>query len=183
MWYIELVQDSKTKMFNEPVDRSRPMVKSRACREYLRSGVSERFIGLVAWVASWGGIMLVHYYGIERRHPQDPTRLFDPIGTHRLPVVNWAGVTALFAGIFATWLFMYGILPATQGPIAVAMGGLDLSWLAGGLTSATAYAILGPRVHRRYATSTSSISTPEPVVAPKEQEPGRHLDATYGGVS
>ena len=140
-------------------------------------------IGLVAWVASWGGIMLVHYYGIERRHPQDPARLFDPIGTHRLPVVNWAGVTALFAGIFATWLFMYGILPATQGPIAVAMGGLDLSWLAGGLTSATVYSILGPRIHRRYATSISSISTPEPAVAPKEQEPGRHLDATYGGVS
>jgi toxin CptA len=37
-----------------------------------------------------------------------------------------------------------------QGPIAVALGGWDLSWLAGGLTSAAVYAILGPRQHIRY---------------------------------
>jgi toxin CptA len=40
-----------------------------------------------------------------------------------------------------------------QGPIAVALGGWDLSWLAGGLTSAGVYAILGPRAHIRYVTA------------------------------
>jgi hypothetical protein len=45
---------------------------------------------------------------------------------------------------------MYGLVPAMQGPIAVALGGWDLSWLAGGLSSAAAYAVLGPRVHRRF---------------------------------
>ncbi|NKX51310.1 cytosine permease, partial [Arthrobacter deserti] len=43
------------------------------------------------------------------------------------------------------------LLPATQGPIAVAMHGLDLSWLAGGLTSAAVYAAFGRSIHQRYA--------------------------------
>jgi toxin CptA len=45
---------------------------------------------------------------------------------------------------------MYGLIPIMQGPIAVALGGWDLSWLAGGVTSAGVYAILGPRQHIRY---------------------------------
>jgi toxin CptA len=45
---------------------------------------------------------------------------------------------------------MYGLVPAMQGPIAVALGGWDLSWLAGGLASATSYAILGPKMHRKF---------------------------------
>lgn len=107
-------------------------------------------IGLVAWVAAWGGIMLVHYFWLDKRWPGEPGRLFDAVGTKRLPGVNWAGVISLVAGIFATWLFMYGLIPIMQGPIAVALGGWDLSWLAGGLTSAAVYAILGPRQHIRY---------------------------------
>jgi toxin CptA len=122
-------------------------------------------IGLVAWVASWGGIMLVHYYVIDRRLPAGTDRLFDPIGTPRLPVVNWAGIGALASGIVATWLFMYGILPATQGPIAVAMHGLDLSWLAGGLTSAAVYAVFGSRIHQRYAAVPAPARHAEPVAA------------------
>jgi NCS1 nucleoside transporter family len=106
-------------------------------------------IGLVAWVATWGGIMLVHYYRIERGRIR-VARLFDPVGTPRLADLNWAGFTAFFAGIFATWLLMYGLLPIFQGPIAVAMGGVDLSWLAGGLTSALVYSILGPIAAAKY---------------------------------
>ncbi|MCQ9164461.1 MULTISPECIES: cytosine permease [unclassified Arthrobacter] len=107
---------------------------------------------LVAWVAAWGGIMLVHYFWVDKRKPVGVDRLFDPIGTKRLPVINWAGITALLVGIFSTWLFMYGVEPIMQGPIATAMGGIDLSWLAGGVVAAAVYAILGPRVHARYAT-------------------------------
>lgn len=109
-------------------------------------------VGLVAWVATWGGIMLVHYYLVERGQVS-VDRLFDPVGTRRLPDVNWAGYLAFFTGIVATWLFMYGLVPALQGPIAVAMGGVDLSWLAGGLVSAAVYAVLGPRVAARYPDS------------------------------
>ncbi|MDQ0029601.1 purine-cytosine permease family protein [Arthrobacter bambusae] len=106
--------------------------------------------GLVAWVAAWGGIMLVHYFWVDKRGPAGVERLFDPVGTRRLPAFNWAGITALLVGIFATWLFMYGVLPIMQGPVATAMGGIDLSWLAGGLVAAAVYGALGPRVHARY---------------------------------
>ncbi|MFJ2303643.1 purine-cytosine permease family protein [Streptomyces sp. NPDC087787] len=109
-------------------------------------------VGLVAWVSTWGGIMLVHYYRVERGSIQ-VDRLFDPVRTRRLPDVNWAGYTAFFTGVFATWLFMYGMIPFFQGPIAVALGGVDLSWLAGGLTSAAVYAVLGPRAARPARTS------------------------------
>jgi purine-cytosine permease-like protein len=123
-------------------------------------------IGLVAWVAAWGGVMLVHYFWLEKRWPGKVERLFDGVGTRRLPVVNWAGVTALLAGIAATWLFMYGLIPIMQGPIAVALGGWDLSWLAGGLTSAAVYAVLGPRLHRPYVTVTDDGGTSAAVSAP-----------------
>ncbi len=114
-------------------------------------------IGLVAWVATWGGIMLVHYYRIERGRVR-VDRLFDRVGSPRLADVNWAGYTAFFAGIFATWLFMYGLIPVFQGPIAVAMGGVDLSWLAGGVTSALVYGVLGPIAAAKY----DAVAAPEP---------------------
>lgn len=113
---------------------------------------------LVAWVAAWGGVMLVHYYWLDRRYPIPVDRLFDPVGTTRLPGINWAGLTALLAGMFSTWLFMYGVVDAMQGPIATAMGGLDLSWLAGLLVSAGTYAILGPRYHHRHLPLTDQAS-------------------------
>lgn len=62
---------------------------------------------------------------------------------------------------------MYGLIPVMQGPIAVALGGWDLSWLAGGLTSAAAYAILGPRAHRKFILADSNhVSVTQPATAP-----------------
>ncbi|HEX7203135.1 MAG TPA: cytosine permease, partial [Arthrobacter sp.] len=56
---------------------------------------------------------------------------------------------------------MYGLIPVMQGPIAVALGGWDLSWLAGGLTSAAVYAVLGPRAHVRYIGLKNNV-VPQP---------------------
>lgn len=113
--------------------------------------------------------MLVHYFYIDKRWPGDPGRLFDAVGTKRLPSVNPAGVASLLIGIFATWLFMYGLVPAMQGPIAVALGGRDLSWLAGGLSSAAAYALMGPRFHRKFLhlTSADATTVPAPAATPE----------------
>lgn len=106
-------------------------------------------VSLVGWVATWGGIMLVHFYWIERKR-SDFSVLFDEVGTKRLPGLNWAGYVAFFTGMLMTWMFMYGAVPAAQGPIATAMGGYDFSWLVGLLTSAGLYALLGPLVCRQY---------------------------------
>jgi toxin CptA len=103
---------------------------------------------IVAWVASWAGIMLVHYYVIENGQV-DVQRLFDPIGTRRLPDVNWATMFCFVAGIVATWTFMYGATGAMQGFGSRALDGLDLSWLAGGVVAAALYAVLGPRMRRQ----------------------------------
>jgi nucleobase:cation symporter-1, NCS1 family len=41
-----------------------------------------------------------------------------------------------------TWLFLYGLVAPLQGPIARALNGLDLSWLAGMLTGGLLYYVL-----------------------------------------
>ncbi|MGI8576672.1 MAG: purine-cytosine permease family protein [Nocardioidaceae bacterium] len=106
--------------------------------------------GIVAWIASWGGIMLVHYYGLHR-HQTDVERLFAPVRASRIPDVNWAGLVAFIAGIVMTWLFMYGTTPFLQGSASTALHGIDLSWLAGGVTSAVVYATLGPLAEKRFS--------------------------------
>ncbi|HET8561072.1 MAG TPA: cytosine permease [Marmoricola sp.] len=115
--------------------------------------------GIVAWVATWGGITLVHYFWVLRHYAGDSEYLFDPVGSKRLPAWNLAGLVAFVGGIVMTWLFMYGLVPALQGPIAKAMGGIDLSWLAGGLSSAVLYAALAPSVMRKYNRSVVVADT------------------------
>lgn len=99
-------------------------------------------VTIVAWVATWGGIMAVHYFIFERHHKNFSYLFRSPQDTS-LKAFNPAAFIAFFAGLFATWLFMYGALPFAQGPIATTMGGVDLSWLAGTTTSAVIYLVLG----------------------------------------
>jgi nucleobase:cation symporter-1, NCS1 family len=122
---------------------------------------------IVAWIASWAGIMLVHYFVIEKRQ-LNAQRLFDPVGSRRLPDVNWATMVCFLVGIVATWMFMYGPLPVMQGFASRALGGLDLSWLAGGLVAAALYAVLGPRPHQRY--QDSAVLTPTPLATERSSQ-------------
>ena len=110
---------------------------------------------IVAWIASWAGIMLVHYFVVAKRH-LPAQLLFDPVGSKRLPDVNWATMVCFVAGIVATWMFMYGPTAVMQGFGSRALHGLDLSWLAGGLVAAALYAALGPRAHRRYSDTDAA---------------------------
>lgn len=104
---------------------------------------------IVAWVATWGGIMAVHYFIFERHH-KDFSYLFLDSKKTSLKAINPSAFIAFFAGLIMTWMFMYGGVPALQGPIATAMGGIDLSWLAGTLTSSAIYFGLGyPRFRSR----------------------------------
>ena len=112
-------------------------------------------VGIVGWVAAWAGVMLVHYFRFERGD-LDADRLFDPIGGSRLPDVNRAALTSFVVGIFCTWLFMYGLTPALQGWASVAMGGVDLSWLAGFAAAALCYSVLGRSVNERFPGHTTA---------------------------
>jgi nucleobase:cation symporter-1, NCS1 family len=114
-------------------------------------------IGIVGWVAAWAGVMLVQYYRFERGD-LDAARLFEPVGTARLPDVNWAAMVSFAIGVLFTWMFMYGLTPALQGFASVALGGVDLSWLAGFLAASISYAVLGRPVNARFPGRGSAES-------------------------
>lgn len=54
---------------------------------------------------------------------------------------------------------MYGMTPLLQGPAALALGGVDLSWLAGGLTAGISYLALEAVRSRR--TTGQQLSSPK----------------------
>jgi NCS1 family nucleobase:cation symporter-1 len=108
-------------------------------------------IAIAAWVATWGGIMAVHYFVFERRH-KNFSYLFRSVDDTQLKAFNPSAFIAFFAGIFMTWMCMYGSVPILQGPLARAVGGVDFSWLGGTVTAAAVYFILGyPRFRSRIA--------------------------------
>ncbi|WP_138415643.1 purine-cytosine permease family protein [Sinomonas gamaensis] len=123
---------------------------------------------IVAWVATWGGIMAVHYFVFERKHSDYAYLFLSPRDT-RLKAINSSALIAFGAGLVMTWMFMYGTLPVFQGPVATAMGGVDLSWLAGTLTSAAVYFGLGYRRFRsrtEHDTPLMVSSAPSATAAP-----------------
>lgn len=101
---------------------------------------------VAGWTAVWGGIMFVHFYIIERHRNEFASVLKAP-SQDGIPVVRWQAMVAFLAGLLMTWMFSYGGLPIFQGPIANAMGGIDLSWLAGILTSGGLYYLLAKATH------------------------------------
>jgi NCS1 family nucleobase:cation symporter-1 len=101
--------------------------------------------GLVTWVAPWGAIMLVYYYGVARQRI-NVSDLFEPPGSAKVPDIVWEAIIPFLIGIAATWAFEYGVPTWLQGPIAKHLGGIDLSWLAGSLVAGVlAYALMSRR--------------------------------------
>jgi purine-cytosine permease-like protein len=116
--------------------------------------------GVVAWASPWAAIMLVHYY-IIRRENIDVDALYQPPAESRVGDMNWAAIICLIVGLVMTWLFLYGLVAPLQGPIARALNGLDLSWLAGMLTAGILYyalyrtGMVSPRTGAREAVGES----------------------------
>ncbi|MGP9624299.1 MULTISPECIES: purine-cytosine permease family protein [unclassified Corynebacterium] len=99
-------------------------------------------VGVVTWISPWAAIICVHWFFIAKRNI-DCEELVTGPRQSPLPTVRWSAIVSLVAGMFTTWLFLYGSLSFFQGPIATAMGGIDLSWISGSLTAGISYAILG----------------------------------------
>lgn len=83
--------------------------------------------------------MLVHFLIIERNR-SDFSKVLSGTGEDGVPLVRWQSLVSFFAGLGMCWAMSYGAL--FHGPIATAMGGIDLSWLGGMVTSALVYLIL-----------------------------------------
>jgi NCS1 family nucleobase:cation symporter-1 len=103
---------------------------------------------VAGWTSVWGGIMFVHFYVIER-HRDDFSSVLDEPGSDGIPVVRWQAMVAFVLGLLMTWMFSYGGLPIFQGPISAAIGGIDLSWLAGIVTSGGVYYLLARATNLR----------------------------------
>jgi len=84
----------------------------------------------VVWIAPWAGIVLVDFFFV-RRGAIDVGALYIHHTVCEYGDVNWAGAAALALGVVAAWLFQVGSIESMQGPLAMALGGIDLSWLAG----------------------------------------------------
>lgn len=100
--------------------------------------------GLVTWVAPWATIMLIHFYGVKKGEI-DVNALFQAPRSGVLADVSWPAIIAFVLGIGATWSFEFAVPTWLQGPAAIALGGIDLSWLAGSIVAGLAY-VIGLRV-------------------------------------
>ncbi len=103
--------------------------------------------GLVTWVAPWATIMLIHFFGVKKGSI-DVDSLFTPPKAGPLPDIAWPAIIAFVLGIIATWSFEYAVPSFLQGPGAIALGGIDLSWLSGSIVAGLAYWI-GISIPRR----------------------------------
>ncbi len=95
----------------------------------------------VIWTASWGVIMIIDFFVLNRGRPDVPA-LYESHQRSRYGDVRWRSLLALLVGLVAGWAFEYGGVSLFQGPIARATDGLDFSWLASIVFGGSAYWLL-----------------------------------------
>ena len=110
----------------------------------------------VIWTASWGVIVLIDFFVLNRGRADVPALYASP-ETSRYGDIRWRSLVALFVGLVAGWAFEYGSASLFQGPIARATDGVDFSWLASIVFGGLAYWSLC-RSERRLVTAPSRAS-------------------------
>src|SRR3954463_2558934 len=109
-------------------------------------------ISLLLWMSPWAGVVLADFF-LMRKGKIDVAELYKSPETSAYGDINWSGMIAFFAGLFAGWSVEDGLVGALQGPISLnLLGGADLSWLFGIGVSGLVYLALSKLV-----TSPSSI--------------------------
>jgi NCS1 nucleoside transporter family len=93
---------------------------------------------LVVWTASWGVIVIIDFFALNRGRADVPELYASP-STSRYGDIRWRSLVALLAGLAAGWAFEYGSASLFQGPISRATGGVDFSWLASIVVGGSAY--------------------------------------------
>ncbi len=95
-------------------------------------------VAMVVWISPWAGVTMTDFFVI-RRGKVSIAELYAAPADSAYGDINWNGIGAFFVGLVAAWLFQMGTIESLQGPVAVRLGGIDLSWLAGIGTSSVAY--------------------------------------------
>lgn len=85
----------------------------------------------------WTAVNLTDYFFV-RRGSYAITELFTPTGVYGR--WSWRGLLAYFLGFAA--MLPFAVLPFFTGPLGTALGGIDVSWLAGLLVSSGSYYVV-----------------------------------------
>jgi purine-cytosine permease-like protein len=96
---------------------------------------------LVIWTASWGVIVIIDFFVLNRGRADVPALYVSP-QTSRYGDIRWRSLVALLVGLVAGWAFEYGGVSVFQGPISRATNGVDFSWLASIVCGGLAYWLL-----------------------------------------
>jgi nucleobase:cation symporter-1, NCS1 family len=111
----------------------------------------------VIWTATWGAIVIVDFYVLNRGRTDVPALYTSP-GASRYGDVRWRTLAALLVGLVAGWAFEYGSASLFQGPVARATDGVDLSWLASIVVGGSAYWLLSRRPPVREGSVMTSVA-------------------------
>ncbi|UTW13363.1 purine-cytosine permease family protein [Marinobacterium rhizophilum] len=110
-------------------------------------------IFFVVWISPWAAITLVDFF-LLRRGRIDINELYRHHADSICGDINWRGIFSLVLGVISAWLFQVGSIESMQGPIAMALGGVDLSWLAGFVVAGSSYYFL----HRSRRANIHSVA-------------------------
>ena len=87
-------------------------------------------ISILVWISPWAGIMLVDFF-VLRRGRVDVAGLYADPKDSPYGDVDRGALVALAAGLVAGWAWLFGVVPQMRGPLALALGDTDFSWLTG----------------------------------------------------
>ena len=87
-------------------------------------------ISILVWISPWAGIMLVDFF-VLRRGRVDVAGLYADPKDSPYGDVDRGALVALVAGLVAGWAWLFGVVPQMRGPLALALGDTDFSWLTG----------------------------------------------------
>ncbi|WP_084965186.1 purine-cytosine permease family protein [Thermoactinospora rubra] len=104
-------------------------------------------VSILVWISPWASIVLVDFF-VLRRGRVEVASLYGEAASPYGPV-NRKAMISLVLGLVAAWSWEYGMVPATQGPIARAMDNTDFSWLSGSLVAGGLYYLLSVRAAAR----------------------------------
>lgn len=99
---------------------------------------------LVVWYSPWAAITLIDYYVLRRGHI-NTAELYRAPSSRWTQDVSWAALCCFFFGLVAGILFMTTAIKDLQGPLAVAIGHIDLGWLVASIAAGLPYYVLRRR--------------------------------------
>jgi purine-cytosine permease-like protein len=114
----------------------------------------------VVWTAAWGAVVGVDFF-LLRRSRIEIGELYQDATRSAFGGLRYRAIISLLAGIAAGWACEYGAVPAFQGPVARAMHGVDLSWLASIVVGGGLYFLLA----RQQAAAARRVLAASPELA------------------